>query len=287
MLTVREVLINLLPPIIVKIYQKFRKWRSIEVPASEPIRLALIGNYATWSEAEANSAGYDSDIILEKTIAALGKVKRGEAVYERDSMLFDEVQYAWPVLAGLLWVAARSAGRLNVLDFGGSLGSTWFQNRAFLRKLDAVRWNIVEQPRQVAAGRREFQDDQLRFFGSVDECLAESQPNVILLSSVLQYLEQPYDLLEALGSTPCQFLIIDRTPFWTGSADRLCVQQVPAEIYPASYPSWIFSQQRFRAILSLHWQVIAEFENPDRLPGPVPVSYRGLIAARQIGLDVA
>jgi len=249
--------------------------------AARPECLGLAGNYTSWSAAQADSEGYDADIILERTRTALLKVKRGEAVYERDSVLFDEVQYAWPMLAGLMWVAARGDGRLDVLDVGGSLGSTYYQNRAFLAGLARVRWNIVEQPSQVQAGRREFQDERLRFYGSVDECLADTRPNVILLSGVLQYLEQPYDVLDDLLAAPCQFLIIDRTPFWGGSADRLCVQHVPSEIYSASYPSWIFSTQRFRSILSLHWEVVSEFDSLDRLPGPVPLMYRGLIAVRR------
>jgi putative methyltransferase (TIGR04325 family) len=71
------------------------------------------------------STGYDSEIILEKTRDALLKVKNGEAAYERDSVLFDEIQYAWPLLTSLMWVAAQAKGILNVLDFGGSLGTTY------------------------------------------------------------------------------------------------------------------------------------------------------------------
>jgi hypothetical protein len=47
-------------------------------------------------------------------------VKTGEAVYERDSVLFDEIQYSFPVIAALLRVASANKGKLNVLDFGGS-----------------------------------------------------------------------------------------------------------------------------------------------------------------------
>jgi len=272
------------PPVVVYGIQKLRNRvhvsRLVEKGVQIPNQLGLVGNYSTWAEAQRDSVGYDADIILKKTTDALGKVKRGEAVYERDSVLFNEIQYAWPLLAGLMWVAARDNGKLNVLDVGGSLGSSYFQNRAFLAGLSTVRWNIIEQPRQVEAGRREFQDHQLKFYASIDECFAETQPQVILLSSVLQYLEAPYDLLDKLLASPCPFLIIDRTPFWEGSADCLCIQHVPPEIYPASYPSWIFSTQRFRSILSLHWNVIAEFDDPDKLPGPVPFAYRGLIATR-------
>lgn len=131
----------------------------------------LSGYYHTWGEAIHNSTGYDSEIILEKTKTALLKVKNGEAVYERDSVLFDKVQYAWPLLSSLMWVAAQAKGKLNVLDFGGSLGSTYFQNRAFLRRLSDVRWNIVEQPKYVEMGKKWFEDDHLKFYLRIEDCL--------------------------------------------------------------------------------------------------------------------
>jgi putative methyltransferase (TIGR04325 family) len=241
----------------------------------------LSGDYSSWDEAMAASTGYDSDIILEKTRAALLKVKNGEAAYERDSVLFDEIQYAWPLLAGLMWVAARCGGKLNVLDFGGSLGSSYFQNRGFLLALPEVRWNIVEQSSHVGIGKAYFEDDNLRFYAGIAECLADTQPNIVLLSSVLQYLEHPYTVLDQILELSSDYIIIDRTPFWDGSADRLCVQTVPPSIYPASYPSWIFSTLRFHSYLNEKWQIIAEFESLDRLSAPVKAVWQGLILERR------
>jgi putative methyltransferase (TIGR04325 family) len=241
----------------------------------------LVGDYSNWATALADSAGYDADVILDRTRSAMLRVKDGQAVYERDSVLFDKIEYGWPLLAGLMWAAAKHGGNLSVVDFGGSLGSSWFQNRVFLSGLRSVRWGVVEQPAYVVIGQHEFADETLRFFPTVEACVAEQVPNVLLLSSVLQYLENPYDLLDKLQQLTSADLIIDRTPFWAGDRDRLCVQHVPPEIYPASYPSWIFSEARFRSILSLHWDEVAAFDCPDRLSGPVPFSYRGLIATRR------
>ncbi len=56
----------------------------------------LAGDYHSWDEAMAACTGYDSDIIPEKTRAALLKVKNGGSAHERDSALFDEIEYAWP-----------------------------------------------------------------------------------------------------------------------------------------------------------------------------------------------
>lgn len=243
--------------------------------------LRLTGDYSSWHAAMADCTGYDVDVILEKTTESLLKVKNGEAVYERDSVLFDEIQYSWPMLVGLMWAAARRGGRLNVLDFGGSLGSTYFQNRTFFDDLNEIRWNIVEQARHVDVGKKWFENDQLKFYASIEECLAATHPRVILLGSVLQYLPEPYEIFDQLLTLPCDLLIIDRTPFWAGSTDQLCIQHVPIEIYPASYPSWIFSKERLHSHLNANWKIVAEFDNPDRIPGPVEFSYRGIIATRR------
>lgn len=244
-------------------------------------RLYLSGDYASWNQAMADSTGYDSEIILEKTKNALLKVKSGEASYERDSILFDEIDYAWPMLAGLMWASAHSSGILNVLDFGGSLGSTYFQNRTFLSALPGVRWNIVEQARHVEVGKAWFEDDRLRFYTNIEDCLADTQPNVALLSSVLQYLEHPYAVFEQILGLSYDCVVIDRTPFWSGTRDYLCVQSVPSKIYPASYPSWIFSRQRLFALLEKDWEVMVTFDNPDRLTGPIDFSYQGAIIVRR------
>ena len=275
----RELVTLLIPPFLMHAYEALRRKRENKSPSQEENHLA--GDYSSWAEALAASTGYNSEIILEKTRAALLKVKHGEAVYERDSVLFDTVQYAWPLLAGLMWVAAQSGGVLNVLDFGGSLGSTYFQNRLFLEHLPAVHWNILEQPRQVEIGKADFEDKNLRFYSDIKSCLAETQPNLILLSGVLQYLEHPRDILLKLLTSPCHNLIIDRTPFWDGPADRMCVQHVPARIYAASYPSWIFSLPRFRLLLEEGWRIAAEFDDPDRLPGPVVFGYKGMVVIRR------
>ena len=111
-----------LPPAIVR---QIRRRRSVGICFGE--------EYAfTWQDATENCTGYDSEGIMEKVLEATLKVKNGEAVYERDSVLFDHIEYSWRLLSGLMWVAAQSNGRLNVLDYSGSLGNSYFENRLVL-----------------------------------------------------------------------------------------------------------------------------------------------------------
>jgi putative methyltransferase (TIGR04325 family) len=204
--------------------------------------LGLTGEYDSWNAALEASTGYDDAVILEKTRLAALQAKNGEAAFERDSVAFGQAEYAWPLLAAVLWVAAKNGGRLSVLDFGGSLGSTYYQHRTFLEGLERLRWSVVEQPAHVEVGRRDFQDEVLRFHYTIEKAVAESAPDVVVLSSVLQYLERPHEVLGRLLGLECDHLVIDRTTVWTGSEDRLYVQDVPAAIYDASYPCWVFSE---------------------------------------------
>ena len=274
-MTLKDMTILATPPVFIHLANWLRGNRQTDI-------YGLSGDYLRWDEAMAASTGYDSGIILEKTRTALLMVKNGEALYERDSVLFDEIQYAWPLLAGMMWVAAGCGGFLNVLDFGGSLGSTYYQNRVFLSALPRVRWNIVEQSSHVGIGKAYFEDDCLRFYASITDCLADTQPNVVLLSSVLQYLEHPYAVFNQILELPCANVIIDRTPFWAGPTDRLCVQTVPPSIYPASYPSWIFSRPQFHSYLNEKWQIVAAFEdNLGSLSAPIDAVQQGLILKRR------
>ncbi len=271
----KDIIRLMTPPVLIKLAKLIRGGQH-----------GLSGEYRNWDEAMAASTGYDSEIILHKTKAALLKVKNCEAVYERDSVLFDEIQYSWPLIAGLMWVAARCNGKLNILDFGGSLGSTYFQNQVFLSTLSSVRWNIVEQSSYVRVGKAFFEDANLHFYTDVAECITETQPNAIILSGVLQYLEQPYTVFNQMMELSSDYIIIDRTPYWNGATDRLCVQTVPASIYPASYPSWIFSRQQLYSHFGKDWQIIATFDGLDKLEGPVDFSYQGLIIIRNKEWDI-
>ncbi len=224
------------------------------------------GNFETFEEARAACTGYDEPSILHKVRAALLKVKNGEAVYERDSVIFDEVQYSLPLLTFLLYVASASNNNLNILDFGGSLGSSYFQNRKFLDRMQSVRWNIVEQPHFVACGKREFQNETLRFFDTVDACVNATQPNALLLSSVLPYLPYPYSTLQEILAHKFEYILIDRTPFFrTDLPDRLAIEHVPSHIYQAEYPAWFFNKNKFISAMEAEYRLFETMPANDKL----------------------
>jgi putative methyltransferase (TIGR04325 family) len=235
--------------------------------AYNPSAGTLAGPYESWSEATKHSAGYCSAIILDKVEAAARQVLAGDAAYERDSVLFSSLEYNYPLLALLLRAASEHQGRLSIIDFGGSLGSTYFQNRSFLSSLIALDWNIVEQDEFVIRGKQFFENEELHFFDSLADCLRQHSPQVLLLCSVLQYLERPYQLLDQIMDRDIPYLFIERTPFSTGELESVVVQRVPAKIYKASYPAWIFEYGKMIKVLSREYTPINTVEAPEGLVG--------------------
>jgi putative methyltransferase (TIGR04325 family) len=227
------------------------------------IGIYFSGHYTDWETASAQASGYDSVLILEQVKQAMLKIKAGEAAFERDSVLFDEVQHSFPVLAGLLRAAVENGNQLSVLDFGGSLGSSYFQCRDFLSVVPLLKWGVVEQEHFVHCGQRIFETAQLRFFYTIAECLQQSSPNVALLSSVLQYLPKPYHVLDELMNSRVPYIVIDRTPFGDQETDFITVQRVPPSIYVASYPCWVFGKRSFLDKFRTRYEVIALFDGSD------------------------
>jgi len=217
------------------------------------------GNFATWDDARRHSDGYDIPAIVERVKQAQLKVARGEAAYERDSVLFDKIEHSYPLLVGLLRAASRNGGTLNVVDIGGALGSTYFQCRGLLEGL-TIRWNVVEQPAFVECGNAHFQSEQLRFFADLPSCLAAEPARVAILSGVLPYVEDAHAMLRAVAEAALPTVILDRTPFWDAD-DRLTVQSVPPSIYgfAVSYPAWILNRPRVLSHFLPQYRLVEEF----------------------------
>lgn len=243
------------------------------------------GEYITWEEAASRCGGYSTATIVKACRDALLKVKNGEAAYERDSVLFDEIQYSWVLLTGLQLAAARNNGRISVADFGGSLGSSYFQNRLFLARLKECKWNIIEQEIFVKTGREYFADETLSFFEKIEDCVHNTHPNVLVLSGVAQYLRAPHELLDEMLRFHFDVIIIDRTAFIDGDKDLLTIQKVPDDIYSASYPSWFFSRDRFMAHFSEKYDLLARVpwwcDPPMCINGHHHASWDGLIFVRK------
>jgi len=241
-------------------------------------RVRWEGNYPDWKTAKAACAGYESDAILERVLAASRQVRDGQASYERDGVVFAGPPPWTPALTVLRELAVGKKGPLTVLDFGGSLGSGYRRIRPRLPAETPLRWSVVEQPGFVAAGRREFANEELRFFPTVGDAVAGGVPDVILLSSVLPYLPRPLETLAELAALGAQVIVTEGTGFSQEGGPRLTVQHVPASIHRASYPCWFLDRAEFLAAFSPRYRLAAEY--PETTRPPAGGEFRALVFTR-------
>jgi putative methyltransferase (TIGR04325 family) len=262
----KALLRKLAPPAALRWWRRRRAWKW------------FAGDFATWAEARAQAVGYEDAAVLTRVRAAARAVRAGEAAWDRDGATFAEPTVHAPLLAALRAIGAEHGGRLDVVDFGGALGSTWWQYRAACADL-AVRWCVVEQPHFVAAGREEFTGGGLSFARTLAEAGEGGAPAVILFSGVLSYLENPRVLLAEAAASGVRHVIIDRTPFWGGGRDWLTVQRTHPELGGGSYPAWVFDRAKLLAPLVEKFEVAAEWPGFDVIDPRL--DYRGLHLVRK------
>jgi putative methyltransferase (TIGR04325 family) len=236
-------------------------------------RVRWAGDYGSWSAAQSECDGYDAASIAEKVTAAARAVRDGRASYERDGVVFLEPPPWWAGTPILHAVVDRRAGKLSVLDVGGSLGSTYFQLKSQVRASE-LRWHVVEQATFVEIGRREFQNEELKFYASVSEACSEFDPDVILLASVLPYLPSPLTTFAELLQIRPEYLLVERTGFTRSTGSRLTIQYVPRSIYRASYPCWFLDRRELLSLAEPHYRVLADYR--EDIDTPEGLEFRSL-----------
>lgn len=263
----KRILRRLAPPLISDAYEeRFR-------------RVRFVGDYPSWAAARAASTGYDSQAILNRVLASVRTVRDGGAAFERDGVTFAKPAFVWSVAACLALEAARNRGRLRVLDFGGSLGSFYFQHRALWKGAAEVRWAVVEQEMFVRAGKKEFSTEELSFHPDIEDAVLAAAPTVALLSGVVGWVENPHGLLAEIVRRDFRAVILDRNPIIPGKRDRLTVQEVPAQIVEASYPVWLFAKEGILRHFAERYELRTEFAGQDLPAGGA--EFRGFYFVRR------
>jgi putative methyltransferase (TIGR04325 family) len=265
-MVMKKILKLFIPPIFINLFSYFKKQNKQKNTILKEIA-PFKETQLSWDEALKETAnGYSSELILTKCRDSLLKVKNGEFPYERDSVLFTEIEIFYPLLSSLLYVSSINNQKLNIIDFGGSLGSTYFQNRDLLKKAGiTINWNIIEQGNFIEYGKEYFSNEELHFRKKIYNIPNMENIAVCLFSSVLPYLEEPYAVFDTIRNSNIKYIIIDRTYFLnTESEDVLTIQKVPPEIYEASYPAWFLSLNKFYDYIRKYYDIVFKWNALDQ-----------------------
>jgi putative methyltransferase (TIGR04325 family) len=242
--------------------------------------LQFEGEYNSWDAAVSSSNGYSQSSILRQVASATRRVLAGEAAYDRDGFVFEDVDYSYPLVCMLMHASLLNAGKLNVIDFGGALGSTYRQCLPLLDCVPQLLWQVIEQEHYVDLGKFEFEDQCLSFHKRLEDTTVDAgSKRVLLLSSVIQYLRYPEVEIRRLISHDISHVIIDRTPMHDVFGHKLYVQRIPKKLGGGSYPCWILSKPEILKLFPRPWKLLAEFPCLDgrwRSEDGLNFEYRGL-----------
>lgn len=211
------------------------------------------GPYKNWETADNKSTGYDSDEIFFKTKKSAEIVQRTQKGYERDSLIYYDEDFDDTFLLNIESYKKQKDKTLNILDFGGSLGSLYFKYKKKLK--NNCNWSIIDQKKIVEEGIKNFENKELKFFYSVNDYKNLFKPDIVLISSSLQYLRNYKEVLNDLISLDPKYIIFFKTPFSHKSFDEIYIQKPLKHIYNSTYPSWIFSYDLFINIFEQNFEL--------------------------------
>jgi putative methyltransferase (TIGR04325 family) len=208
--------------------------------------IKIKGSYRDWNKAILNSGTFQNNNIYLNSKKSFVKVLNGEAIFERDSVIFKEKKLNKPFIQLLEKTRNTKKNKfLKVLDFGGSFGSTYFQNKYFLSNEQNYQWDIIEQIKVVNFANKSLKINNLTFQKSLDLYLKNNKPDIVLFSSVIHYLEFPFDIIKKLIKKKIKYFLILKTPFFKNDTD-IRIQINPKYIYKADYPIRIFNEKLFK-----------------------------------------
>lgn len=224
------------------LFKKFRKH-----VLRESTWVEFIGNFDTRHEALlACQGGYEDNKIFDKVSKAALTVKSGKANYERDGYLFYKEEIDLQLVEAFFEIYLNDK-RFDIVDYGGSLGSAYFQNLKKLNFLGTYTWNVIEQKHFVDFGKDNLENEHLKFYYQLND-VRHTKYNCVLFGASLQYIENYREILAEIASNRINYIIVDRLTVC--DEDRYCVQRVYEPIYDAVYPVHVFSEEQFCELLT-------------------------------------
>lgn len=211
------------------------------------MHVSFQGQYNSFSELPYLGSGYQEEEVIENAVK-----RRNEKSGILSEILEFDIQNLACISFSIMKIGHASR-KITILDVGGGLGAHYLEAKRHFPHVEFV-WDIVETPAMAQAGREHFSSDNLRFFDSIDD-LVPNTYDVILMSSVLQYMEYPDRFLEKILKMKSENIIINRQMFLMPQnlyKDNILMIQMVDEINQSGNrrnifksPYWMLSMWKF------------------------------------------
>ncbi len=202
----------------------------------------------SWEEAVLRTTGYEA-LVSDRPVEADEWNTGWPSATQREVQLLAAVGMVLPRLG--------RAGILRVLDFGGGSGQYGVAVREAYPGID-LEWTVVE----TAAVHHRFATATTPNWLRWDTELSHvGEQDIVLASGSLNYVADPLPTLKRLAEI-APFLVITRFPLWPIAAHRPAVQYLNRGTR-AGYPTWFFSESRFRTDLAEVGETMLEWSVPE------------------------
>ncbi len=202
-------------------------------------QINYFGPFKNWKDAISNSKGYDNKLILNNVLKNTMISKKNLYYFERDGYLLSTNTIPHYQLNLILKMINKKKRGLNIVDLGGSLGSSYFKMKDIINQNYKNTWNIVEQKSFVKIGRKKLKEKGLNFFDNLKN-LRNKKIDVLILSGSLQYLEDPNHILKIIFDLKPEIILLERLSILkVKNEPTICVQKRGDN----SYPIWFFSNK--------------------------------------------
>ena len=186
----KKILKGILPRFILDILYKFKYQIT-----------SYIGPYQNWEIAQQNSKGWNDERILDKIVLNTDFCLNNPGYYERDGEVLSDENYPKKIVEFLNETIIDND---VVLDYGGSLGSLYYQIRSKIN-LKILNWVILEQKIFFEASKKIKKNKEISFIEDLEN-IQNLKPAVIIFSSVLQYLNDPKLIIDKIISLLFNFV---------------------------------------------------------------------------------
>ncbi len=177
---------------------------------------------------------------------------------------------------------------LSIADFGGACGAHYFETRRLIQNQIALKWNVIETPGMVkSAYDFKLNNHELNFVSNFDQVDAD----IFYLSSSIQYVPDPYNILNKLISKEYSYILFNRMMLNTISAeDEIIVQQSwlsangPGPMPKGEvdklvkYPHTTLSEQKFLQLFEPSYELVFRFDEASgKISGQSHISGGGFL----------
>ena len=225
--------------------------------------------YGTFEDAlkECDSmGGYENSELCK--MVAIKTVSYKDSIQRKPYQITSIQSYL--ILAIQYILFEKENNELSIIDFGGACGLHYYEARRLLKRDIKLQWKVIETKEMIKqAKERGLESGEVSFH----EVINSQAGNLVYLSSSIQYVPKPYEVIDDIISGGYQYILFNRMMLNEGSnEDIITVQQSrlsdngPGKIPEGfkdrmiSYPHTTMSYDKFMNKFEAKYELVFKFD---------------------------